>query len=79
MQWGDQDETMFDAQGHTAVDHLMDRYQQVRLRPRAGDMILFDGGRWFHKVDVVRGSATRWTIGGFLMFDRDGRRAYYWS
>ena len=30
-----------------------------------GDLIMFDGGRWNHRVTTVRGDRTRWTIGGF--------------
>lgn len=78
FQFQDTDESMFD-HGHTVVDHVLHLHQEKRYRPTAGDLIVFDGGRYFHKVDVVQGPRTRWTIGGFLMFGADDGAVYYWS
>lgn len=48
-------------------------------RPGPGDLLIFDGGRYFHRVTVVGGSRTRITMGGFLMFDRSGETIFYWG
>lgn len=72
------DASMFD-HGHTVVDPVLHLHQEKRYRPQAGDLIVFDGGRYFHKVDVVHGPQTRWTIGGFMMFAKDGETVLYWS
>jgi hypothetical protein len=47
--------------------------------PGVGDMVVFDGGRWFHEVAQVRGARTRWTIGGFLGFTRDRDAVLLWN
>jgi hypothetical protein len=45
----------------------------------AGDLVVFDAGRYRHEVTPVRGSKARWTMGGFLAFSRDHRLTYVWS
>jgi len=52
-------------------------YEVIALEP--GDLLIFAGGRWFHRVTPVRGSRTRRSIGGFLGFSPDGGSVYYWS
>jgi len=46
--------------------------------PRIGDLLVFDGGRWYHDVTPVEGGR-RWTLGGFLAMTRDHRAVHYWS
>jgi hypothetical protein len=60
-------------------DELLDRYPQVPIRLEAGDMILFCGGRIWHRVAPVRGSRRRVTIGGFAATSLDDREIYFWS
>lgn len=48
-------------------------------RPGEGDLLLFDGGRYFHRVSHVRGGRPRRTIGGFLSLSLDHRAVSYWS
>lgn len=78
MQWEHLDPAMME-HGHSDVDDVVHRYEHIRLHPHAGDVIIFDGGRYFHRVTSVEGSTTRWTIGGFVGFSRDGGLVYYWS
>lgn len=47
--------------------------------PQPGDMLIFDGGRYFHRVSKVEGRAPRRTVGGFVGFSVDHERLYYWS
>jgi hypothetical protein len=47
--------------------------------PRPGQLLVFNGGRFYHRVNRVRGERARWTIGGFLGFSPDGRTIRYWS
>ncbi len=44
-----------------------------------GDMIVFDGGRIFHRVVPVEGETPRWTLGGFMALSANGERVYFWS
>lgn len=46
--------------------------------PEVGDLLVFDGGRWYHDVTPVEGG-TRWTFGGFLAVTRDHTAVRYWS
>lgn len=51
----------------------------IKLSPNAGDMIVFSGGRIWHKVEKPQGSFARITMGGFLSRSRDDRELYIWS
>ena len=50
-----------------------------KLRPRKGDMILFQGGNIWHRVERIKGNLPRITLGGFLSLSHDGKTVYYWS
>jgi hypothetical protein len=60
------------------VGQLLADAQWMEVRPSAGDVLIFDGGRWLHRVDWVKGR-TRWTMGGFLMFNRPGDTVLYFA
>jgi hypothetical protein len=47
--------------------------------PGPGDMLVFDGGRYYHRVSKIVGRTPRRTIGGFLGFSQAHDRVYYWS
>jgi hypothetical protein len=57
---------------------LADR-QCLRLELAVGDLALFEEGRYYHRVNEVRGSRSRWTMGGFLAPSRDAATLHYWS
>ena len=61
------------------VGPMLGESEWMEVRPEAGDLLIFDGGRWLHRVDWVRGKRTRWTMGGFLQFDRAGERLLYFA
>ena len=42
-------------------------------------MVVFGSGRLYHRVEQVRGPRSRVTFGGFLAFDKDRKRIFYWS
>lgn len=51
---------------------------RMAIRPQPGDLLVFNGGNWYHEVsDPVR--QTRWTIGGFLAYTPDHARLLYWA
>jgi len=54
-------------------------YGHLVPRTDVGDLLVFDAGRYFHRVTSVVGQRTRWTMGGFLARSRDDRTVYYWS
>lgn len=50
----------------------------IEVKPGIGDLLVFDGGRWYHDVTRIAGGE-RWTLGGFLAATRDHDAVYYWS
>ena len=61
------------------IREVIDRYERRAIRPRAGDLLFFDGGRIWHLVSAVRGQRVRITLGGFAAFSLDDRSIVYWS
>ncbi len=49
------------------------------VAPGVGDLLVFDGGRHFHRVSKVAGSVPRRTIGGFLGLSPAHDRVVVWS
>lgn len=58
---------------------MVEGYDCLTLKPRPGDMILFAGGRIYHRVTESVGPRARHTIGGFLTNALDDKTLYYWS
>ncbi|MCX4243648.1 2OG-Fe(II)-dependent halogenase WelO5 family protein [Paraliomyxa miuraensis] len=50
-----------------------------RLRAGTGDMLLFDAGRYFHRVVRVEGERDRWTIGSFIVLSEDDSTFCYFA
>ena len=63
----------------SGLTFLVELADSMRVDPAAGDLVLFDGGRWYHRVRPVRGHRPRITLGGFLAFSRDGEELFFWS
>jgi len=79
LQWADLNRRHVTREGRTEVAAIIERWPSVNLRPAEGDLIIFDGGRLFHRVAPVGGPRKRWTIGGFCSRHRDGTGIVYWS
>ena len=62
-----------------AVLQALSAYGQVVPHTDVGDLLVFDSGRYFHRVTAVTGEKVRWTMGGFLARSLDERVVYYWS
>jgi hypothetical protein len=58
---------------------LMERFEKTPFRPGPGDLLIFDGGRYYHRVSQTQGDRPRRTIGGFLAFSKARDLIYYWS
>lgn len=70
------DQKLYHHTSHKLFDEL---YGSMSFAPRLGDMMLFDGGRFYHCITPTVGSRARITIGGFLAFSQDHDAIYYWS
>jgi hypothetical protein len=64
------------ANGEKVLQKELD-YQLID--PQPGDMILFNGGDIWHKVDTLTGARDRITIGGFFAKTRDNQKIYGWA
>jgi len=51
--------------------------EQVKMGE--GDLLVFQGGQFWHKVSEVLGSKHRITFGGFIGFSKNDEAVYYWS
>lgn len=54
------------------------KVRQQMLAPGPGDMIVFSGGRIWHRVEMVR-HTRRLTCGGFVSLSKDDTKLYTWS
>jgi len=53
--------------------------ESVRFKLKPGEMILFNSGRYLHRVTPVSGAATRWTACSFMAESRTGDQVYCWG
>ncbi|MFT5681368.1 MAG: hypothetical protein ACI8RZ_002274 [Myxococcota bacterium] len=60
-----------------AAAEALARFGFTEIRPAVGDLLIFDGGRYNHRVLPAQ-QGQRWTAGAFLAQGRDGQR-YAWS
>ena len=61
------------------VFNVFQAMDSTAFAPQPGDMLIFDGGRYFHRVSKVEGNTPRRTIGGFVGFSIEHDRLFYWS
>jgi hypothetical protein len=59
--------------------HLEEAHGYVDPNAGAGDLLLFDAGRHFHRVTRVEGSRARWTMGCFVGRDAQSGEYVVWS
>ena len=70
--------------GYSRIPFVRDRVlAQTRatmtVRPAAGDLVVFDGGRIWHSVAGVHGARPRITVGGFFAPRREEATLLFWS
>src|SRR5262249_7449338 len=63
--------------GNELARPAFDRAGSTLLRPAVGDLLLFDGGRFYHEVTPVTGE--RWTMGGVFAFSADRSAVHFWG
>jgi len=44
-----------------------------------GDLLIFNGGRIWHRIEIVQGNVNRITLGGFIGFSANKNEIYFWS
>jgi hapalindole-type alkaloid chlorinase len=58
---------------------MVESYESMCFRPGPGDLLIFNGGRYYHRVAPTLGARPRRTIGGFLAWSKAGDAIHYWS
>lgn len=53
--------------------------KRQKIKPGAGDLLIFSGGPIWHKVELVEGNSNRITIGGFLAVTEDDKNLKFWT
>ena len=61
------------------TEALESSYLKERIKLETGDLVLFDSGRFVHRVTPVEGSVERITMGGFLTLSHDRSQLAFWS
>ena len=56
-----------------------DSIKKMFINPEPGDMVIFMGGKIWHKVQDVKGTNDRISIGGFFTFSNDDKRVLFWA
>jgi hapalindole-type alkaloid chlorinase len=49
------------------------------VRPEPGDILIFNGGPIWHRVEEIEGTRPRISFGGFINFSKDGKDLFYWG
>ncbi len=57
-------------------DSFLDNFRKQYINPEIGDMVIFNGGRIWHKVADFDGDKNRITVGGFLLSSQDNQKIY---
>ena len=73
------DNEIFLANGKTLDSSLTSPLKRMKVKPEAGDLLIFSGGPIWHKVELVEGTQNRITMGGFLAFSEDEKTLKYWT
>jgi len=73
------DEVLVTEKGKTIDLNNPRQIARQPIRPKAGDMITFNGGDIWHRVETVKGTKTRLTLGGFISFSRNSDSMWMWS
>ena len=63
----------------SAVKPNLDAVERVSFRLDPGDMIIFNSGRYLHRVTPVIGAKTRWTACSFMAESRTPGQVYCWG
>lgn len=79
LMWDDTPEDVLAHPMGPERDAVLARFPTVATDLREGDMVLFTGGRIWHRVEPVDGDRERVTIGGFAALSQDDQFVYFWS
>lgn len=80
LRYDDERGQVFARMDGTSEDELraIASHGELVLPMSPGDLLVFNAGYHFHRVEHVGGARTRWTQGGFLSRSSDGASVFYW-
>lgn len=58
---------------------MVKNLNSFKIKPNAGDLLVFAGGDIYHRVEQIEGNSDRITFGGFINFSKDLKTYYLWS
>lgn len=64
---------------HPKVSRFVNNRKIQLLKPNIGEMIIFNGGSIWHRVEPINGTKSRITIGGFANFATGRNKIILWS
>lgn len=79
LMWDDTPDDVLALGMSSERDELLARFPTTPIKLGPGDMILFTGGRIWHRVEPVSGDSERVTIGGFAALAKNDGDVYFWS
>jgi hypothetical protein len=50
-----------------------------KVKPKPGDILLFNGGQIWHRIAEIKGNRDRVTIANFISLSKDHSKFFYWS
>ena len=74
--WSDRSQYLYP--GSTLHQSIESRRSHM-LDLKAGDLLIFQGGQIYHRVERIRGSIPRITLGGFITPSTDMQNLFFWS
>lgn len=66
-------------QSHEERERFFKNRKKHSIPPKAGDLIVFNGGNVWHKVENIIGSRNRITLGGFIGISNNDEDVLYWN
>lgn len=70
--------TIFD-KNYKKIDKYIDKLPSYNVQLNEGDLILFNAGQQWHKVEPIGGKRNRVTIGGFVGYNKKKTEIIFWS
>ena len=70
---------VFGFKQNTRNDEYFNNIASQKLNLQEGDLLVFNGGRIWHKVTDIKGKQRRITFGGFMAISKDNQDIYYWG
>ena len=82
LDWESSPNELIDNKGfysHEEREAFFKKRKTFSIKPKAGDLIVFNGGNVWHKVEDIEGKIDRITVGGFLGISNKTSEILFWN